>query len=288
MVALLAGCASGTTVGGGPSSPGSGAAASASTAATFGSTSPTFDPAASADVLLPTGSRAPASAAVTLVVLVPGGGWVSHDRTGFAPLARTLADAGYAVVSTEYRALQDGVRFPDTLQDVECSAAYAAAQVRDAGYTAAHVVLVGHSAGGHLAALAAVSGGALAAPCADRVPHLDGVVGLAGVYDVRAFAFAMQDWFGASPLDAPQLWDSGDPLHYVETGTAPHDLRVLLLHGDDDVVVPVGQSKGFAAALTSGGYHVDLAVLAGQTHMTVITPAVAGPPILHWLAAQGW
>lgn len=273
--ALLAACGSAASTGAASGTPASPSAAAA------------FDPAASADVLLPAPTPSP-GASVTLVVLVPGGGWDTHDRSGLLPLARTLETAGYAVVATEYRALRDGVGFPTTVHDVECSVAWAAAQVTKAGYVPAHVVLVGHSAGGHLAMLVGVSDGALAAPCADPLPHVDGVVGLAGVYDVRSFAYAMQDWFGSAPLDAAQEWDSGDPTYYVTSGFAPRDLRVLLLHGDDDAVVPVSQSRDFADALRAGGYDVQLQVLPGQTHLSLIEPGVSGPPILRWLRGQGW
>jgi acetyl esterase/lipase len=278
--ALLSGCAT-SGVSAGPATTSATDTVSPSSA----SSSPgPFDPAASADVFLPSGPSAPALGSATpVVVLVPGGGWVTHDRRGLEPLARQLASDGWFVVSTEYRAGQDGVRFPVPVQDVECSAAYAVAQVRAAGYTPGPVVLVGHSAGAHLSALAAVSDGVLSAPCADPVPDVAGVVGLAGVYDTASFAYVMAGFFGTPQSQDPDLWASGDPVLYVEAGTAPTDLHVLLVHGSDDELVPVSQSQTFATVLDRSDIDVTLDVIPGQTHMSVIQPDVVASDITTWL-----
>jgi acetyl esterase/lipase len=240
-----------------------------------------FDPAATTTLYLPgTGSAKP----LPMVVLVPGGGWQSHDSTGLKPLANALSDDdGYLVATTEYRAGNEGVGFPDTVHDVLCSAAYAVAQAKLAGYVPSSVTLVGHSAGGHLAALAGVSGTALARPCADPIPEVAGVVGLAGIYDAKAFQPMMADWFGVPREEDPALWDSGDPTHYVTVGAAPKTLHVLLIHGDADDVVPLSQSTGFAAALKKAGIPVRLEVLPAETHMSVIRVGVVADPILAWL-----
>jgi len=241
----------------------------------------TFDPAATTTLYLPgTGGSAP----LPLIVLVPGGGWQSHDSTGFMPLAQGLSDDdGYVVATTEYRAGNEGVGFPGSLQDVLCSAAYAVAQAKLSGYVISSVTLVGHSAGGHLAALAAVSGTTLAGPCADPIPEIAGVVGLAGIYDTTSFQPMMADWFGAPRADDPALWDSGDPIHYVATGAAPSTLQVLLIHGDGDDVVPLAQSRSFATALITAGIPVELDVLTDEDHMSVIAVGVVQDPIETWL-----
>ena len=241
----------------------------------------TFDPSLTTEVYSPV--AVPARPTVPMVVLVPGGGWQSHDSSGLVPLAQAISDAGYYAATTEYRAGNDGIGFPVSLQDVLCSAAYAVAQVKSSDPKPGPVILVGHSAGGHLVALAGVSGTALARPCADPIPEIAGVVGLAGIYDVTAFQPMMADWFG-TPYDSdPALWDSGDPTHYVTTGTAPKTLHVLLIHGDADDTVPLSQSTGFAAALTKAGLPVKLDVLTAETHMSVIAVGVVSDPILTWL-----
>lgn len=241
----------------------------------------TFDPSLTTTLYSPV--AVPTRPTVPLIVLVPGGGWQSHDATGFMPLAQGLSDAGYVVATTEYRAGNESIGFPTSLQDVLCSTAYAAALASKSEPKPGPVVLVGHSAGGHLAALAAVSGTTLAAPCADPIPEIAGVVGLAGIYDTATFEPMMADWFGTPRADDPALWDSGDPIHYVETGAAPSTLQVLLIHGDGDDVVPLAQSRSFATALTAAGIPVELDVLTDEDHMSVIAVGVVQQPIESWL-----
>jgi acetyl esterase/lipase len=241
----------------------------------------TFDPSKSTSTYLPVGVES--GATVPVVVLVPGGGWQSHDSGGLIPLAQGLSDEGYLVATTEYRAGNDGIGFPVSLQDVLCSAAFVVAEAKRSELKPGPVILVGHSAGGHLVALAGVSATALARPCADPIPEIAGVVGLAGIYDATEFQPMMADWFGVPRADDPELWDSGDPIHYVTTGTAPKTLHVLLIHGDGDDVVPLEQSTSFAAALKKAGNPVTLDVLPGETHMSVIAVGVVSEPILEWL-----
>ena len=119
-------------------------------------------------------------------------------------------------MNASYRAGVDGAHFPVPLQDVQCAAGYAVAQADAAGLTPGPVVLVGHSAGGHLVALAGTSGTALSRRCADPVPTIAGVVGLAGVYDTAGFASYLGEFFGTPRSQDPTLWDSGDPIHYVD------------------------------------------------------------------------
>jgi acetyl esterase/lipase len=227
-------------------------------------------------------ATAPAGA-VPVVLVVPGGGWSSADRTGMTPLAKDLAAAGFFTVNASYRAGDDGAHFPVPLQDVLCAAGYAVARAQAAGLTPGPVVLVGHSAGGHLVALAGTSGSTLARRCTDPVPTIAGVVGLAGVYDTAAFATYMTDFFGVAPATDPTLWKSGDPIAYVESHAAPRGLRVLLIHGDADSVVPLGQAQEFATALKGASMDVTLDVVPAATHMDVIKPDIAASPVAAWI-----
>lgn len=233
-----------------------------------------FLPMSSSDVFVP-GGGADRSRPVPVVLTVPGGSWQTANREYMAPLAQRIAESGAFVVNATYRAGDVGARFPVALQDVRCDAAYAVAAARAAGWTPGPLVIVGHSAGGHLVALAGVSGDALAVPCTDPMPHIDGVVGLAGVYDTKAASSLIEPFFGV-PYDAdPQRWQSGDPIHYVTTGATPKPLSVLLVHGESDAVVPLAQSQSFAKALRAAGIPVRLEALPDQDHMSVVDPAVS-------------
>jgi acetyl esterase/lipase len=270
LATLLSACAAG---GGSP-------ARVTTTPAPASSSVSAYDPATVSEVYPPATTP---TGPVPVVLVVPGGGWSTADRTGMTALAQDLAAAGFFTVNASYRAGVDGVRFPVPLQDVLCAAGYTVAQARAAGLTPGPVVLVGHSAGGHLVALAGTSGSTLARPCADPVPAIAGVVGLAGVYDTTAFARYLTDFFGLAPATDPGLWKSGDPIAYVESGAVPRGLHLLLIHGDADTVVPLTQAQAFTTALTDAGLDVTLDVVPAATHMDVIEPDVAASPITAWI-----
>ncbi len=238
-------------------------------------------PGRAADVYLP--AREQSSDPVPIVLLVPGGGWQTADRTGLAPLAADLADAGFVAVNATYRAGADGSVFPEPVQDVLCASGFAVEQARTAGMVPGPLVALGHSAGGHLASLAALEGADLAGQCPYPVPGITGLVGLAGVYDARAFEFALADFFGGTPSEQPLAWSQGDPVGLVDSGRAPQDLEVLLLHGDADDDVPLDQSRAFAGALGRAGVPVRLEVVPGASHQTIYTAPVAGPAAIAWI-----
>ncbi len=140
-------------------------------------------PGLEADVYLPAQQEQSPSSPVPIVLLVPGGGWLTADRTGLAPLAADLADAGFVAVNSTYRAGSAGAVFPEPVQDVACATGFAVQEARAAGLEPGPLVALGHSAGGHLAALAALEASAPAGPCPYPLPGVTGLIGLAGVYD---------------------------------------------------------------------------------------------------------
>ena len=237
-------------------------------------------PGLEADVYLPVRDQ---EGDVPVVLLVPGGGWQTADRTGLAPLAASLADAGFVAVNATYRAGGDGVVFPVPVQDVVCASAFAAGAARSAGVDVGPVVALGHSAGGHLASLAALGGPGLDGQCPNPVPRITGLIGVAGVYDVRAFEFGLVDFFGGRPEEEPEAWREGDPVELVDAGRARQDLQVLLLHGDSDEDVPLEQSQAFESSLTRAGVPVRLEVVPGATHQTIYSAGVAGPAAIAWI-----
>jgi acetyl esterase/lipase len=232
-------------------------------------------PALVSRVHLPAGTT-PAGARVPLVVLVPGGGWTSADPAGLEPLAAALAVAGDVAVTTTYRTAGDAATFPTPLSDVVCAIDEAARRVAARGATPWPVVVVGHSAGAQLAALAALVGDRYHRGCPVEPVPVDGFVGLSGPYDVLAAADAAEPLFGAGPEQSPAAWRAGDPMAQVANRPA---LPVLLLHGLADGLVPADSSRAFAAALRRAGHPVRLVLLPGVDHLGTFAPARAAGPV---------
>lgn len=215
-----------------------------------------------------------AGEARAVVVLVPGGGWTQADPAGFRRIAGVLADADVASVAVTYGTATTGDYYPVPAQDVACAVAFAAEQVPDVP-----VVLLGHSAGAQLAALVALvpdQGG----DCDAEPAAAQGLVGIAGPYDVELAAQYADQLFGVPPDEDPGLWDEGNPVRAVDERP---DLPVLLLHGEADGVVPSEMSSLFAAALEDAGHPVELLLLPDENHDTIYKAAVAAEPVLDWL-----
>lgn len=216
----------------------------------------------------------------TVVVLVPGGGWQTADPGGLLPLAARLARRGSLAVAVSYRAADDGVQFPVPAEDVACAVSWAAALGERKLPEVRHVVVLGHSAGGHLGSLVAL-GAVGPRGCRSEAVAPDAFVGLAGVYDVGQLADAVAPLFGTTPDEDAARWRAGDPVQ--QAATAPDGLRVLLLHGSADTTVPIMQSQRLRDALTAAGVPVELTPVDGADHMTLFTAPVAAGPVAAWL-----
>ena len=242
--------------------------------------SPAGAPELVVEVFMPPGV-AGSGATVPVVVLVPGGGWVSADPGGMVPLAEELAASGSAVVTTTYRTEGDGASFPVPLEDVVCAVDQATQKVAESGVTPGKVVVVGHSAGAQLAALAALVGDQYQDGCASPPVSVDGFVGLAGPYDIVSFADVATGLFDSSPTEDPDTWRAANPM--AQVGERP-DLPVLLIHGAADAGVDPSYSTSFAAALEDAGHKVTLLVLPDVDHDGVYQAANAAAPLERFVA----
>jgi acetyl esterase/lipase len=236
-------------------------------------------PGVEADLRLPL-ERGPAP----LVVLVPGGGWQTADRTGLEPLADTLTASGATTATITYRTASDGVLFPVPADDVACAVRWAVERATQEGRPPTHTIVAGHSAGGHLAALTALSGAEFGADCPAPPVPIDGFVGIAGVYDLEPMESALTPLFGASRLEQPDAWERGSPITWAaRAGLTPPGFRTLLIHGATDELVPVEQSLSLAKTLTERRVDTLVELVADATHQNVYHADIAAPLIQKWL-----
>lgn len=215
-----------------------------------------------------------------LVVLVPGGAWLTADPTGLAGLARFLAGHGVLAVTVEVRAAEDGVAYPVPVDDVICAIAFAESRAASNGAVPTHVIALGHSTGAHLAALSALAEPEEVPSCPDTVRLPDGLIGLAGTYDVSMMPEIAVNLFGMPAEASPQLWESGNPMSKV--GHRPK-VPVLLLHGEVDEVVPVWFTQEFAKALEGAGHPTVVEIVPGAGHHEIYQSQTSGDLIMTWL-----
>lgn len=160
------------------------------------------------------------------VLLVHGGGWVEGGWESFESLGPTLANRGLMAVAMDYR-LAPAHRWPAQLEDMHLALDALRGQQIDAD----RLALWGHSAGGHMALMAALW----------WPDWVRAVVAMGAPTDLRRFAEEGPDRLDLV-FDDRDL-DAASPLR-VETARLP---RTLLVHGALDRVVPIQQARDFAA-----------------------------------------
>jgi acetyl esterase/lipase len=222
----------------------------------------------------------PASTAgkVPVTVVVHGGYWGSgYGNALGAPLAEDLAGHGVAAWNIEYRRIGIGGGWPATFED----AARAMDSLATLGQDAAggrldltKVVVVGHSAGGHIAAWLAArhtipAGSVGAGPKVSPVGYVSqaGVLDLVGAFDQHLGGGAVAALMGGSPEQYPERYAFGSPLALL-----PYGIPGTLVHGLTDHVVPIQQSDTFAAKAKQIGDQVDEIRMAGVDHFMLIDP----------------
>src|SRR5688500_5853546 len=117
-----------------------------------------------------------------VVIFFYGGGWRSGDKRLFEHLGRAFALRGIVAVVANYR-LTPAVVSPKHVQDCAAACALVQQNIERFGGATRRIVLMGHSAGAHLAALLAVDEKYLTAVGFDR-SSVCGVVAISGVYDL--------------------------------------------------------------------------------------------------------
>lgn len=198
--------------------------------------------------------RPPGGGAHPLAVLIHGGFWRHMwTRDLMDGLAVDLVQRGVATWNLEYRRVGAGGGWPTSLDDV--TAGVELARSLD-GVEATRVALIGHSAGGHLALLAARS---------DPAPRV--VVAMAAVTDLIA---AGEENLGLGA--AAQLLDGADPRAASPLHQLPLRVPQLVVHGTADDRVPVDHSRRYVEEARQAGDPVDYLEHQDVDHFAYLEP----------------
>ena len=220
---------------------------------------------------------------VPLIVLIHGGCWRSqYDLKHVAPAAQALAKEGFATWTIEYRRVGDpGGGWPGTFDDISRAVDHVRAlAIQFPRIDSARVLLMGHSAGGQLALWAGsrkqneTTG--LFRSARPPLPII-GVVGLAAITDLAEYGAAPGGCNGAvTPLMGgtsaayPDRYRAVSPMD-----RSPIGVRVVLVHGDADPIVPVAQSRKLVTKERAEGASPELTIVPGAGHFDLVAPQVA-------------
>ena len=195
------------------------------------------------------------------VVAVHGGGWRGGSQAEYGRSLAGLAREGLAVVAVDYRLSRPGSpSWPENLEDVQAAARWVVEHADEFAIDPDRVAALGSSAGGHLALLLAL---------ADDHAPIRAVIDFYAPTDLLALHHSgtgadrsIALLLGGAPERLAERYAAASPLAQIRPGIPP----VLIFHGDDDPLVPLGQSQALSEALQRVGVPYRLSVLPGARH----------------------
>jgi acetyl esterase/lipase len=227
------------------------------------------------DLFLP---EQPSDKPLPLMIWIHGGAWMGGNQS--SPPMLFLVSKGFAVASIQHR-FSSQARWPAQSYDCKAAIRFLRANAAKYNFDPDHFGVGGDSSGGHLAAFVGTSG---------DVKEMEGDLGNPGV---SSRVQAVVDWFGPTDFtlmasqsgprsmiqhdnaNSPEsnllggpvqekrdLAKTANPLTYVNKDCPPF----LIMHGDNDQVVPLGQSVILAKALVDAGVEVTMKTIAGAGH----------------------
>ncbi len=212
-----------------------------------------------------------------LAIVIHGGFWrVKYSLEYAGHMSAALTAAGIATWNVEYRRIGNpGGGWPGTFLDAATGADHVRELATKYPLNLEKVMAIGHSAGGHLAVwLAARHRIPQGNPLASLKPMaLRGAVSLAGVVDLRrAWELRLSDGvvgelMGGPPEKLAERYRTASPIELVPLG-----VRVRLLHGTEDSVVPIEISNAYQKAASRTGDDARLVVLGGADHFAAVDP----------------
>ncbi|HVA85051.1 MAG TPA: alpha/beta hydrolase [Candidatus Saccharimonadales bacterium] len=216
-----------------------------------------------------------------IVILLRGGPGGLGSRSEYAALASRIASQGVTVYNADYRDMPDsGATYPRAFDDVACAVRFARSTAAEYGGDASSITIVGHSLGGYVGSVVALSANAFLEPCLGSGGGApDAFVGIAGAYVLGApnLQGDFDSVLGASRLSNPKAWVGGNPFSFV--GRRP-GVIFRLVQGSADQTVDPSASVALEHALEKYGFDSSLTMIQGASHASVIGLTPAGEQTL--------
>jgi acetyl esterase/lipase len=190
------------------------------------------------------------------IMQIHGGAWlIGSKREQGIPLLSHLAANGWVGLNVDYR-LSPRAKFPAHLLDLKRAIWWYREHAEEHGADPDFLCVTGGSAGGHLAALVALTANApeYQPGFADVDTSVRAAVPFYGVYDLRDLldnapryfaSFLERHVMGVARADDPEAYARASPAHWIREDAPPF----LVVHGDLDTLVPVTQARAFTERL---------------------------------------
>ncbi|HSY18290.1 MAG TPA: alpha/beta hydrolase [Candidatus Acidoferrales bacterium] len=214
------------------------------------------------------------AARLPAVVIIHGGGWNDGKRDAKREISTgsTLARNGYVAMSIDYKlAWGKYVVWPTNLWDCKTAVRWLRKNADRLGIDPNRIGVLGESAGGHLAAMVALTtptdGLDPVEPDGDISCGVNCCVDMYGIADVAAFE-QHPSMLPKTAAEAPELYRAAAPLTYVRSNSPPF----LILHGTADKLVSIDQSRRLVAALEKAGVEHEFIPVPDAPHSFDLQP----------------
>lgn len=225
-----------------------------------------------------------------VIIYIHGGYWVLGDKGGLSYKAKAFTDNGYIYISINYSLAPD-YQFPVNAQDVAQAFFWVKNNITGYGGDAEQIYLLGHSAGGHLAALIGLDGRYLS-PFSLSPSDISGIIGLdSAAYYLPSLIEAEpenKDLFYWAFGDNPEDWEKASPINYVREKQKGQIVPpfLLLVAGGREVSKSVNLS--FYQRLIDSCYEVTLLEFKEKDHVSIDYELgeeddPVFPSIIYWL-----
>ncbi|MFZ6687813.1 alpha/beta fold hydrolase [Undibacterium sp. SXout11W] len=225
--------------------------------------------------------KAPAVAAYPAVIVVHGGGWMGGSRKDYQGLQSLLANMGLASMSIDYRSAPLA-RFPAQIEDLKCAIRWLHQHASEHQIDPERIGGFGISAGAHLTALVALTSGKWNTvdrgnQSSDRLrcavlhaPPLDfpdwwqtADPQITGTMSPR---FMLNNLFGKDYSQAKNAYKEASPSTYAAQAQKEKTPPLLIVHGEQDVTVPIRASQAFVDQLIARGVSAELMRISDADH----------------------
>lgn len=221
------------------------------------------DPAQKMDVYLPAGRTANSTKAL---ILIHGGGWSGGDKTDYKDYIPVFKQRlpGYALFNLNYRlaSYPPNNIFPTQENDMKAAVDTILSKASEYLFSKEKVALFGASAGAHLALLQGYKYGR---PKVKAVVDMFGPTDMADLYNKTSDAylkFGIQVLLSGTPSSNAGAYQAASPANFVSAQSP----ATLILHGDQDPVVPLSESAALKDKLQELAVPVQFFVYPGKGH----------------------
>jgi acetyl esterase/lipase len=216
------------------------------------------------DVYRPKAALDP-GARLPMVVFFYGGRWQAFEKREFRFVGEALASRGFVAVLPDYRVYPE-VTFPAFVEDGAKAVRWARDHAAELGGDPGRIVLMGHSAGAHIAMMLGLDQHFLRA---EGVPAsaLRGTLGMAGPYDFLPF----QDEDIKQLMGPADHWPDTQPIRFVDATDPP----IFMQYGMKDDLVWPHNARNLKAKAEQAGMRADLVEYDGLDHYGLVASLAA-------------